>query len=94
MSGSTTMFLRKKRAWRTTAAGLFGALAVLMRKFPDYAPFAEVVEALTMVFLGLAAADAKMLNERVRGEAPTEPLVQPEPMVPEPVDRPNGPSQQ
>lgn len=54
--GETTTFIRR-RSWKTTLAGLLTAFGVGMRKHPDTAPYAEVVEMSGVALLGMAAAD-------------------------------------
>jgi hypothetical protein len=54
--GETTEFVRR-RSWKTTLAGVIAALGVGMRKNPDTAPYAEIVEIVGIALLGHVASD-------------------------------------
>lgn len=52
------------KSWKTTVGGLLAAIGVLMRKDPNFAGYADLVEAIGVFLLGAAARDNKVSSEQ------------------------------
>lgn len=53
-----------KKSWKTTVGGLLAAVGIALRQHPKTAPYADPVEVVGVILLGLAARDNNVTSEQ------------------------------